>query len=110
MDVLFGRINPGGKLPLSFPRPVGELPVYYNRNPSTDQVIAERPARTSPSWRFRHCMRLGARGQRILRGHGNTHLGQLGRVDSGLYRSSPRVVIRRTGPIRPEGLSGARAV
>lgn len=30
VDVLFGRINPGGKLPLSFPRPVGELPVYYN--------------------------------------------------------------------------------
>jgi beta-glucosidase len=35
-DVLFGAVNPGGKLPVSFPRAVGELPVYYNRHPSAD--------------------------------------------------------------------------
>ncbi|MEU1014165.1 glycoside hydrolase family 3 N-terminal domain-containing protein [Streptomyces sp. NPDC005898] len=29
-DVLFGRIVPGGKLPVSFPRTVGQLPVHYN--------------------------------------------------------------------------------
>ncbi|MGZ6315973.1 MAG: glycoside hydrolase family 3 N-terminal domain-containing protein [Anaerolineales bacterium] len=33
-DVLFGDINPGGKLPVSFPRSVGQLPVYYNAKPS----------------------------------------------------------------------------
>jgi beta-glucosidase len=30
-EALFGDINPGGKLPISVPRTVGQLPVYYNR-------------------------------------------------------------------------------
>jgi len=29
-DVLFGRYNPSGKLPVSFPRNVGQAPLYYN--------------------------------------------------------------------------------
>src|SRR6185503_17723610 len=29
-DVLFGDVNPGGKLPVTFPRSVGQLPLYYN--------------------------------------------------------------------------------
>ncbi len=29
-DVLFGTVNPGGKLPVTFPRAVGEAPFYYN--------------------------------------------------------------------------------
>ena len=33
-DVLFGRANPGGKLPVSIARDVGQLPVYYNRKPT----------------------------------------------------------------------------
>lgn len=29
-DVLTGRVNPGGKLPVTFPRSVGQVPIYYN--------------------------------------------------------------------------------
>ncbi len=29
-QVLFGDYNPGGKLPMSFPRNVGQVPIYYN--------------------------------------------------------------------------------
>ena len=33
-DVLFGKVDPGGKLPMSFPRNVGQIPVYYNELPT----------------------------------------------------------------------------
>jgi len=33
-DVLFGDYNPGGKLPISIPRSVGHVPVFYNYKPS----------------------------------------------------------------------------
>jgi len=33
-DVLFGDVNPSGKLPITIPRSVGHLPVFYNFKPS----------------------------------------------------------------------------
>ena len=32
-DVLFGDVNPSGKLTISFPRSAGHIPAYYNRKP-----------------------------------------------------------------------------
>jgi beta-glucosidase len=34
-DVVFGRVNPGGKLPVSFARSVGQLPIFYNHKPTS---------------------------------------------------------------------------
>jgi beta-glucosidase len=33
-DVLFGTVDPGGKLPMSFPRDVGQIPISYNELPT----------------------------------------------------------------------------
>jgi beta-glucosidase len=33
-DILFGDRNPGGKLPISIPRSVGQVPIFYNAKPS----------------------------------------------------------------------------
>jgi len=33
-DVIFGKVNPSGKLTVTIPRSVGQLPCYYNRRPS----------------------------------------------------------------------------
>ena len=35
--VLFGDVNPGGKLPITFPHSVGQLPDYYNHKPSMNR-------------------------------------------------------------------------
>ena len=40
-DVLFGDYNPGGKLPVTFPRHSGQLPVYYNHMPSKEYWIKD---------------------------------------------------------------------
>ena len=39
-DVLFGDVNPGGKLPVTFPRSVGQLPAYYDHKPSRNRSYA----------------------------------------------------------------------
>ena len=46
-DVLFGDVNPGGKLPVTIPRSVGQLPVYYNRRPTSFRPYLDLTARAA---------------------------------------------------------------
>ena len=48
--VLFGDVNPGGKLPVSFPRQSGQLPVYYNRRPTSFRAALDLSR--DPLWPF----------------------------------------------------------
>jgi len=49
-DVLSGDVNPSGRLPISVPRSVGQLPVYYNRKHPQGHDYVELPA--SPLYAF----------------------------------------------------------
>lgn len=44
-DVLFGDYNPAGRLPVSIPANVGQLPVYYNKKPPMPHDYVEMSAR-----------------------------------------------------------------
>ncbi|MCX5202931.1 glycoside hydrolase family 3 C-terminal domain-containing protein [Streptomyces sp. NBC_00237] len=45
-DVLYGKVNPGGKLPASFPRNVGQVPVHYNHENTGRPYDPKSPGNT----------------------------------------------------------------
>lgn len=51
-EALFGEINPAGKLPVSIPRNVGQIPVYYNKFPGGDREYRDSPV--GPLFPFGH--------------------------------------------------------
>jgi beta-glucosidase len=56
-DVLTGRVDPGGRLPVSLPRSVGQLPVHVGHRAGGDRSQFHRDyidSPVSPRWRFGH--------------------------------------------------------
>lgn len=52
VNILTGEINPSGKLPISFPRSVGQLPIYYNRKKSNNGPYEDNS--NKPLYAFGH--------------------------------------------------------
>src|SRR5205823_5577154 len=51
-EVLFGDVNPSGKLPVTIARDVGQLPMFYNRKPTARRGYLFDD--TKPLWPFGH--------------------------------------------------------
>lgn len=49
-QVIYGDYNPSGKLPMTFPRSLGQVPIYYNRNNTGRPVLLEGEPSNAVWW------------------------------------------------------------
>ncbi|MFT2092391.1 beta-glucosidase BglX [Paraglaciecola sp. 2405UD69-4] len=53
-DVLLGKYNPAGKLPMTFPRTVGQVPLFYNHKNTGRPIASSNPAHTPAEYTSRY--------------------------------------------------------
>jgi beta-glucosidase len=99
-DVLYGDYNPSGKLPITFPRSEGQIPIYYNHyntgrpaKSDTDlfYVSAYNDLRNSPQYAFGHGLSY------TTFGYQNMELGKFKPSIKGLKPIQVSFMIKNTG-------------
>ena len=115
-EALFGDINPGGKLPFSIPRNVGQIPAYYYWTFGADRGYRDRPA--TPLFPFGHGLSYTSfeYGELKLQPHqprsGQDPAHRVRRLSPGRWRARPGLLRsdHRRGERTPERPAGDEVV
>jgi beta-glucosidase len=75
-EVLFGRYNPSGKLPMTVPRSAGHIKSFYNHRPSTYHRGKFRFTASEPAFEFGHGLSYTTFAYRAIRAPAEASIGQ----------------------------------